>query len=136
MAKRHHRQFRTPPVTATTTHTHNNFAHKIARERQVHTHPITTSQGPSHLVVRNSPSLFTKNSVSSPSTPPTETHRGVKVAWQACEYLRFLLLLPATVTHNQVPSYRGNLLQQIIKTEKCHCCAFMALDQSIREVNY
>jgi len=49
--------------------------------------------------------------------------------------LLFLLLL-AMVTYNQVQSYQVNLLQQIIKTAKYHCCAFMALDKSIREVNY
>jgi len=53
--------------------------------------------------------------------------------------LLLLLLLLATVTYNQVQSYRVNLLQlceQIIKTAKCHCCVFMTLDHSIREVNY
>jgi len=37
-------------------------------------------------------------------------------------HLLLLLLLLATVTYNQVQSYQVNLLQQIIKTAKCHCC--------------
>jgi len=50
--------------------------------------------------------------------------------------LFLLLLILATVTYNQVHSYWVNLLQQIIITAKCHCCVFVALDHSIREVNY